>query len=339
MKRAHKKLTSKSEPNRTYSVAVVATMSAGKSTLLNAMMWRRLLPSKSTACTSSVFSVKDRDGAVEFRMRARKAGGRFSQWKRASAKTLSEMNGAGFERIEIEGDLKRIANYKKRYMISFVDTPGPNNSCDTTHEQILREVMDAKRFSAVIMVLNATTLHTTDEQALLSELRNRVLACGNRTSVIFVLNRMDGLFHGKECTGRVADVVKRAQEHLANRFGFKNPVVIPTWASLSLACRELIAKSSPNLTLDYDDELELVMGMKKLFSHEDEIKGAWRLSQSRCFVRHRSADEELVDVLLPITGMRLSGKALLDVDYLTGIPLVERWAESHMRKHFESNNS
>jgi len=271
-------------------------------------------------------------------MRAKKSGGCFGHWKCATAKSLSEMNGAGYERIEIVGDIKRIANYKKRYMVSFVDTPGPNNSCDSTHAQILHEVMDAKNFSAVIMVLNATTLHTTDEQALLSELRERLLVCGNHASVMFVMNRMDGLFHGKECTGSISEVVMRAQEHLSSRFGFVNPLVVPTWASLSLSCRELVANALSGRALDYDDESDLLMGMKKIICHKDEILDAWKLS--RLFgVDRRHIRGGRSEVLLPLTGTRLSKEALMEVDYLTGIPLIEAWAESLMRKHFESNKS
>ncbi|MDO5312490.1 MAG: dynamin family protein [bacterium] len=39
----------KKRPEKTYSVAVVATMSAGKSTLLNAMVGHRLLPARTEA--------------------------------------------------------------------------------------------------------------------------------------------------------------------------------------------------------------------------------------------------------------------------------------------------
>ena len=49
-----------------YSVAVVATMSAGKSTLLNALMVEDLLPTNIMACTSTVFAIIDDDKAEKF---------------------------------------------------------------------------------------------------------------------------------------------------------------------------------------------------------------------------------------------------------------------------------
>jgi len=49
-----------------FEVCVVATMSAGKSTLINALLGTKLMPSKQEACTAIITRIKDND-ADEFR--------------------------------------------------------------------------------------------------------------------------------------------------------------------------------------------------------------------------------------------------------------------------------
>ena len=44
-----------------FEVCVVATMSAGKSTLINAMLGAKLMPSKQEACTAIITRIKDND--------------------------------------------------------------------------------------------------------------------------------------------------------------------------------------------------------------------------------------------------------------------------------------
>ena len=52
--------------NDKFTVAVIATMSSGKSTILNALLGYELLPSKNEACTAKTFKIKDVDGLAQF---------------------------------------------------------------------------------------------------------------------------------------------------------------------------------------------------------------------------------------------------------------------------------
>ena len=44
-----------------FEVNVVATMSAGKSTLINALLRQKLMPAKQEACTATITEIKDND--------------------------------------------------------------------------------------------------------------------------------------------------------------------------------------------------------------------------------------------------------------------------------------
>ena len=47
--------------NEEFSVDVIGTMSAGKSTVINALLAHKLMPSQKKACTAKITEIKDRD--------------------------------------------------------------------------------------------------------------------------------------------------------------------------------------------------------------------------------------------------------------------------------------
>lgn len=96
------------ENDRRYSVAVVATMSAGKSTLLNAMMCTDLLPSRNEACTATVFKIEDDDEARRHFSGRYKVKDDWSDWydRNINKKLLEEWNKNAPQEIEISGDLR-----------------------------------------------------------------------------------------------------------------------------------------------------------------------------------------------------------------------------------------
>lgn len=83
----------KKRPEKTYSVAVVATMSAGKSTLLNAMVGHRLLPARNEACTASVCRIEDCDELPAFRGRIKVAGGVVGGVEDTAGAIVAQSNG------------------------------------------------------------------------------------------------------------------------------------------------------------------------------------------------------------------------------------------------------
>lgn len=83
----------KKRPEKTYSVAVVATMSAGKSTLLNAMIGHRLLPARNEACTASVCRIEDCDELPAFRGRTKVAGGVVGGVEDTAGAIVTQSNG------------------------------------------------------------------------------------------------------------------------------------------------------------------------------------------------------------------------------------------------------
>ena len=51
--------------NEIFPMVVMATMSSGKSTLINALLGRQILPSRNEACTAKMYSILDDDQSSE----------------------------------------------------------------------------------------------------------------------------------------------------------------------------------------------------------------------------------------------------------------------------------
>ena len=95
---------------KVYSVAVVATMSAGKSTILNSLVGERLLPSRNEACTATVCKVEDVDSMETFEGRP-KVNGSWQDWHKPVVRDdIDSWNDSKVDEIELRGNLPWINN-------------------------------------------------------------------------------------------------------------------------------------------------------------------------------------------------------------------------------------
>ena len=225
-----------------YSVAVVATMSAGKSTLLNAMLGKEILPSRNEACTATVFRIEDCDDIPIFRGRYCTYNGEFSDWKHDICNhdlhTWNEMN--PFQ-VELQGNLPKIGNTRSDCQIVFIDTPGPNNSMNEDHAKIAERIIGDSDLSSVIFVINASNSGVLDEWKLLHQMQQAFSAMPSPPQIIFALNKIDSFDVEKgEDIAQIVETNITALEDL----GFYNPIIIPTCSELSLLIRRALAEKS-----------------------------------------------------------------------------------------------
>ena len=61
--------------SRLFPVVVMANMSSGKSTLINALLEKDILPSKNQACTAKIYSILDDDSADGYKIYVTKNNG------------------------------------------------------------------------------------------------------------------------------------------------------------------------------------------------------------------------------------------------------------------------
>lgn len=227
---------------RTYSVAVVATVSAGKSTLLNAMMGRRLLPARNEACTASVCRIEDRDELSAFRGR-RKVAGKWGGWiTPITAEALQKWNDNAHEEISVQGNIKSIANTRNGCRVVFIDTPGPNNASSGDHAKITERVIAESDFASIIFVVNASVAGVDDEYRLLSRLQRLYSSAQGKPRIIFVVNKIDLLDgeHGES----VVETLHAVASQLRN-IGFCAPIVLPVCSDLELGVRQMWGAKVP----------------------------------------------------------------------------------------------
>ena len=119
--------------NNEFEIAVVATMSAGKSTLINAMLGTELLPARNEATTATLARIHDDDDADHFVGEAIDNEGECVKcYDPLTVAEMEEMNDDKISEIEITGNIVGITS--KNLKLVLTDTPGTNNSQNDNHK-------------------------------------------------------------------------------------------------------------------------------------------------------------------------------------------------------------
>ena len=235
MKQGHKRLIPTGEPKRTYSVAVVATMSAGKSTLLNAMIGHRLLPAQNEACTATVCRIEDIDSYDAFQGRA-KVNGNWNAWQKPIGHVdVQTWNDSKVDEIELRGNLPWIDNTSDAYRVVLIDTPGPNNSTNLDHAKITEDILNSYDFAALIFVINAETPGTEDEWLFLNKISEVIKRRGCQAQIVFALNKIDKVDPEKDET--IVGILRNRIKQMSS-IGFVKPIMVPVFGDLAVRIRE-----------------------------------------------------------------------------------------------------
>lgn len=207
--------------NKIYPMIVMATMSSGKSTLINALLGEQILPSKNEACTAKMYSILDDDHNNQSELYITTKDGTTSVCNENLADELERANNDdSVTDILIKGHVKGVMNTDKALLI--VDTPGPNNSRDESHESIMMNVLNKVKGGLILYVMNATQLGINDDKYLLGVIKD-YLKANPKISVVFALNKVDQIDEERESVGQL---VLAARDYLKNN-GFDSPCVIP----------------------------------------------------------------------------------------------------------------
>jgi len=317
-----------------FSVAVIATMSSGKSTTLNAMLGLPLLPSMNEACTSTVYKIEDVDGLEHIRARYITQEGCESDWEDiiVGEDTLSEWNNCGFGSIEIKGDFPHIDNHKK--IITFLDTPGPNNSSDKSHSEITHNIITNNPFGFVLCIMNASQFGVDDERILLTNLLNDLNGKGQKRKIVFAVNKMDQLdVEGGESPKAMISNIRK----YLNEIGYFRPTVIPIMSLISLEIRELIEAHRRNKELPFSKrkQKKILLDIECLFEFSSDYKSASlntkvqnrHLEQAQEQARNIDKNDTII-----LAETEVSIGRLIEADIISGIPLLEEMLEVELLK-------
>lgn len=191
--------------NSEFKIVIVAPMSSGKSTLINAIIGQDLLPAVNQATTAVITEVKDNDDFSQFLVNAiDKYGNVVVKNEIASKKVISDLNymkdqndpkkkDALIHRIQLEGPIPNLPSNMLNTV--FVDTPGGNNSQNLEHEEMMDEAINDENKSIILYVFNGAQLGTNDSNIILQKIANAMRNSTNgkqsRDRFLFVANRMD----------------------------------------------------------------------------------------------------------------------------------------------------
>lgn len=223
--------------NGIFEVSVIATMSSGKSTLINSLLHTELLPSENKACTATICRILDNDDMGTYEAECYAFDNRTVIYPRQEI-TAEEMKVFNSDEkvtyIDIEGSVPAIPSDKIRLCLR--DTPGPNNSRDENHERLTKSII--KRTNAVVLyVMNATQIGIKDDEQLLKDISNEMKRTGkqSRDRFIFVINKCDALDEEK---GETIDKLLADVRDDLKKFDIVEPTLIPTSARLALLVRK-----------------------------------------------------------------------------------------------------
>lgn len=224
-----------------FPVNVIATMSSGKSTLINALLQKKLMPAKNEACTAVITEILD-NGDDCYSAEVYNGNNKLiRRIPKLDYDAMGELNNAGnlpdaserVSRISIKGDIPFLESNSMSLML--VDTPGPNNAQNQEHKNTTYRTVNNDSNNLILYVLNGTQLGTTDDANLLRYVAEQMKKGGKqmRDRFLFVINKMDQFDPDEEDIGRV---IESAKQYLA-KYGIEDPQLFPCSAFTALNIR------------------------------------------------------------------------------------------------------
>lgn len=256
-----------------FPVNVIATMSAGKSTLINALLRQKLMPAKNEACTATITELKDSDNEV-FRASVYDKDGNLIISKPEI--TLSEMEQLNanpeVSTIRAEGDIPFVSS--EDVALVLVDTPGPNNSRDPEHKAATYRMLSESSKPLVLYILNATQLAVNDDNNLLNHVAESMKVGGkqSRDRFIFVVNKLDDFKKGEDS---VSSAIEKVRKYLEDK-GIQNPNIFPASALTALNIRTLLRDTrivgySEDELDELDPEVFCIISTVKRINNNEEL--------------------------------------------------------------------
>jgi predicted GTPase len=247
-----------------FEVNVVATMSAGKSTLINALLRQKLMPAKQEACTATITEIKDND-ADHFMAKVYDTSGNLIQTHpELSFEIMDSLNSnPEVSKIHVEGNIPFVTS--EDVSLVLVDTPGPNNSRDPEHKAATYRMLSESSKTVVLYILNATQLAVNDDYNLLSHVADSMKVGGkqSRDRFIFVVNKLDDFKKGEDS---IEAAITKVRDYLRDN-GIENANIYPASALTALNIRTILAESDD----DDDDEVYEAKGKVLKFIRNPEM--------------------------------------------------------------------
>ena len=300
-----------------FEIAVVATMSSGKSTLINAMLGTELLPARNEATTATLSYIHDEDDTKEFRCEYFDSDGIKKEVNPVTLEIMNELNNNCIPEIQLYGDIIGISSQKLKLVLT--DTHGPNNSSNEDHKtHTFKVIKDSKYKPMILYVLNGTQLETNDDNTLLNIIADAMSEGGRQASdrFIFVLNKADEFDpeKGESVTRMIEKTVKYLEGH-----GIKNPKIFPCSAYFAKIIRQDLAgkQFTRKEKIDLQGNIALFIDEKDMhFSDMAPLSSSVREKINKQLFAAKNTNDDRSEALIH-----------------TGIPAVEGAISEYLEKY------
>lgn len=175
-----------------FAINVVATMSSGKSSLINALLGVYLMPVANMATTATIVRIIATNQKSYSGIAFNSAGEELYREKDLSINIMEKWNSnTAISSIDIYGPIPCVDNVGMRLVL--IDTPGPNNSRDENHKKLTYEMLAESEKSLVLFVMNATQLNIDNEAEFLDYVCKCMKEGGkqSRDRFVFAVNKLD----------------------------------------------------------------------------------------------------------------------------------------------------
>jgi ribosome biogenesis GTPase A len=216
-------------------VMVTANISAGKSTLINAIIGKPIARMSQEACTANlgfIYNKPFEDNYIHL-----------------LGSPLSLIAAKDFANVE-KSAVCSIASYftasgHSQVRICLIDTPGTNFAVNRNHGELTRKAILEECYDKLIYVLNTNRLGSEDEIKHLKYVYENV----PEEKVIFVLNKLDKF---KSAEDSISESIEGVRADL-QKIGYANPIICPISAYFSLLLKMKHNNDEP-LDADYQDD-------------------------------------------------------------------------------------
>ncbi|KLU63782.1 clamp-binding protein CrfC [Desulfosporosinus acididurans] len=242
--------------SKNYSVAVIAAMKAGKSTLFNALLGKDILPNETAACTTAI---------TEIRFSKKPLNKVLKYLKDGTVQTITEGNGRTLEqnfhkdvrdsrhqngvtvinKYYMEFPIVALNNEEYKDLVEnflLIDTPGPNEAGTGQFDtQKLREITyyQLRNADAIIFVFDYCVYKSDTNANLIKEIfAGREDIIKDNDKIFFVVNKVD-MRSSKD--GSKEQVIQAVKEMISfqTQNTLSNPQVLPFSALMALYGREI----------------------------------------------------------------------------------------------------
>ncbi len=238
------------------SIAFTATMSAGKSTLINALIGQELSYARKTACTATVmqfhsepvyhpsYNVIAKDETIT----------------NITAEAVRSYTKQRESPCAVVGYFESALNNNR---VVFYDTPGVNSSQNPEHKTVTRDELTKHPHDIIVYVIPVECYGSDDDYSHLK------FICENADykKIVFVINMMDTCdFEDDSITQIMSDVTAHLKD-----IGYAEPVVCPISAKAGLLFKRALAGNE----LSRNDIKELLALYAKYEDPEYDLSGCY----------------------------------------------------------------